>query len=64
MDRFERREVGIDKNAPDVDVIASGYEWICPVCNQFNKEIEYLQYYTCSNCSKGFPTNCPEHALG
>jgi len=63
MDRFERRKVGIDKNTPNVDVIASGYEWICPECNEYNKEIEWRLYYICGSCGKKFPTNEPEHAL-
>jgi len=25
-----------------VDLIASGYEWICPKCNAFNTEIEVV----------------------
>jgi len=25
---------------PEVDMIASGYEWICPGCECYNREIE------------------------
>ena len=64
MDRFEKAETGIDKNASDVDVTASGYERMCSECETYNKEIEWRPYYTCNNCDKKFPTNEPEHAMG
>ena len=47
-----------------VDVIASGYEWVCPVCGELNKEIEYLENYTCGRCKKNVETSPPEHAYG
>ena len=46
-----------------VDVIASGYEWLCPTCGELNKEIEYLEIYTCL-CGLSFETSLPEHAYG
>jgi hypothetical protein len=47
-----------------VELIASGYEWICPDCNQFNKEIEVLSHVTCSECRKGFYVSDYLHAYG
>ena len=47
-----------------VDVIASGYEWICPKCEYFNKEIEHTEQVQCNQCRRVFETNPPEHALG
>lgn len=49
-----------------VDIIASGYEWICPECNTLNKEIEYTERVKCSNpqCFTEFETDLPEHVMG
>ena len=46
-----------------VDVIASGYEWTCPICETLNKEIEHKEVVTCSrsDCRVSFKTNLPEH---
>ena len=37
---------------PIVDIIASGYEWICPKgeCANYNTEIEVRPYYYCGAC--------------
>lgn len=45
-----------------VDIIASGYEWICPACEHLQKEIEYMEEVICKECSKKFKTSLPEHA--
>jgi protein-arginine kinase activator protein McsA len=45
-----------------VDIIASGYEWQCPNCFRFNKEIEYKELVKCKTCKKTFEANLPEHA--
>lgn len=45
-----------------VDIIASGYEWICPDCNNLNYEIEVIEKVTCAGCGHIFETNPPEHA--
>ena len=47
-----------------VDVIASGYEWICPVCDYFNNEIEITGKVKCRGCKQTFKTNPAEHAYG
>ena len=46
-----------------VDIIASGYEWICPGCETFNKEIEITETVQCKGCGAVFETNPPEHAF-
>lgn len=33
-----------------VEIIASGYEWICPDCKHYNKEIEVTEHVTCEEC--------------
>ena len=47
-----------------VDVIASGYEWVCPKCGTLNKEMEYKPYYCCCKCAEEVQANLPEHAMG
>ena len=54
-----------------VDLIASGYEWTCPNCGKFHREIEATETVKCvcdkrhndCGCGKTFETNSPEHAL-
>lgn len=46
-----------------IDIIASGYEWICPDCGAFNKETGVHEIVECSGCGKEFETNPPEHAF-
>ena len=45
-----------------VDLIASGYEWHCPKCENFNREIEWKEHLRCSVCGTKFEANYPEHA--
>lgn len=47
-----------------VDVIASGYEWTCPECENLNHVIEYTETVMCEICGKSFSANYPEHAIG
>lgn len=47
-----------------VDIIASGYEWVCPKCEHFNMEIEYTEQVRCFLCERVFETNLPFHAMG
>jgi len=48
-----------------VDIIASGYEWICPECDTYHEVIEYPRSGTvqCEGCGKKFSTGLPEHAM-
>lgn len=55
-----------------VDLIASGYEWVCPKCGKLNHEIEVTETVTCHDdedcdgcgkgCGKTYETESPEHA--
>lgn len=47
-----------------VDIIASGYEWICPDCETFNTEIEITETVKCVCCDAEFETAPAEHAYG
>ncbi len=56
-----------DKEKPisgEVEVIASGYEWICsdPDCNKFNTEIEITEHVVCSKCGKKYTVDDYHHA--
>jgi hypothetical protein len=42
------------KSNEEVDVIASGYEWECPVCGQFHTEIEMKEPLVCHECKNKF----------
>ena len=55
---------GWDIEPDQVDVIASGYEWICPNCQHDNKMIEWTELITCSECSEHYEAKVPEHACG
>ncbi len=46
-----------------VDVIASSYEWECPVCGKLIREVAYSEEVTCHWCKKKFIANLPEHAF-
>ena len=48
-----------------VDLIASGYEWICPDpdCDALNHEIEIKDVVTCKECDKEYSVNSVEHAF-
>lgn len=45
-----------------VDLMASGYEWVCPECDTLNHEIEAKGKVTCAQCGTECETNPPEHA--
>lgn len=47
-----------------VDIIASGYEWICPDCEHYNTEIGFAEFVKCTCCKRVYETNPPEHAYG
>ena len=49
-----------------VDIIASGYEWICPHCDTLNKLSEYpsSQIVVCEQCGETCEAELPEHAIG
>lgn len=47
-----------------VDLIASGYEWTCPNCDDLNKEIGIAETVTCNNCNAAFEVAQTDHAYG
>jgi hypothetical protein len=50
------------KSKKTVELIASGYEWTCPRCRDFQREIEAKAKVTCGKCNTEFATDPPEHA--
>jgi hypothetical protein len=47
-----------------VDLIASGYEWICPGFQQLNNEIEITAKVSCKGYERIFSVKDSEHAYG
>ena len=45
----------------EVVVIASVYEWICPVCKLLNRVIAFSNKVVCQECDRTFDANVPEH---
>ncbi|MCK5615776.1 hypothetical protein KAR91_78660 [Candidatus Pacearchaeota archaeon] len=52
------------ENVPIVDVIASGYEWICPECEEMHEVIEFPRnpIVRCPDCGFKVELDLPEHA--
>ena len=48
----------------EVALIASGYEWICPVCELLKKEIEVTETVACKKCKRTFTVIDYHHAIG
>jgi transcription initiation factor TFIIIB Brf1 subunit/transcription initiation factor TFIIB len=48
----------------EVDLIASGYEWICPECDHRNTEIEIREEVVCKECGEICEVNQTHHAYG
>jgi len=46
-----------------VDIIASGYEWECPVCEFPNNEISVTPEVKCHNCEEIFKVENYFHAI-
>ena len=46
-----------------VNIIASGYEWTCPGCDELNNVICHTEMVTCK-CGKSYCTEDPDHARG
>ncbi len=42
------------KKVKSVQLIASGYEFVCPRCDTFNRVIEVTETVTCKKCYKTF----------
>lgn len=64
MKRKKKAEALRELVMETVDIIASGYEWVCPNCETLNDEIEVKEDVKCKRCGDYFVTNCPEHAIG
>jgi transcription elongation factor Elf1 len=60
IDTFERE---CQKEQEEVDLIASGYDWTCPSCGQWNTVIEIPsdEMVTCGTCEKSFKISMDFH---
>lgn len=47
-----------------VELIASGYEWVCPKCDCVNDEIEITEEVECDMCGFKFTVSEIHHAHG
>ena len=45
-----------------VELIAAGYEWTCPDCDELNCEIEITEQVTCAQCKRVFKVMDAYHA--
>ena len=59
----EARNNYINQLEESVDLIASGYEWNCPHCSHFNKEVEVGEHVACGSCSWIFVVGSVSHAV-
>jgi hypothetical protein len=55
---------GENNNYSSVQLIASGYEWICPKCDTLNHEIETTETVECDECETTFEVEDYHHANG
>lgn len=53
-----------EEEIESVELIASGYEWICPACEEINKEIEVNVAVTCKFCQNTYHVDDYHHAIG
>ena len=47
-----------------VELIASGYEWNCPKCENFNRETGVPEKVTCKECKTVCAVDDYHHAIG
>jgi hypothetical protein len=45
-----------------IELIASGYDWRCPECDEFNHTIEVVESVTCPTCKKTYSVRDYYHA--
>ena len=45
-----------------VELIAAGYEWVCPLCDALNREIEVTEKVYCPECDEWFEVADYYHA--
>ena len=47
-----------------VDIIASGYEFVCPNCDAYNTIVQTAIDVVCGSCKPTFEVDEIEHAIG
>ncbi len=53
----------IEVIAETVELIASGYEWVCPDCKRLNNELAVTEYVNCAKCNAKFEVTDHCHSL-
>jgi rubrerythrin len=54
----------MSKHIPkSVELISAGYEWHCPKCDEYNKEIEVKETVQCPTCKTTFEVSEYHHAM-
>jgi len=46
----------------EIELIASGYEWVCPGCDELNNEVEVLPEVVCRKCGRRYQVSDHNHA--
>ena len=46
----------------EVNIIASGYEWICPNCDFYNEIMEITEIVCCEGCHYKYKSGEAQHA--
>jgi len=68
QDAIAAKAVPVSARQPSepVELIASGYEWICPhdSCGEFNKVIEVREFVVCQKCKRRYRVQDYHHAIG
>ncbi len=52
----------INREDQAVELIASGYEWICPACDTTGHEIEVVAKVICKKCKREWEVGDYHHA--
>lgn len=51
------------KQLDDIELVASGYEWYCPKCNEMNNIPEVTEIVTCEKCNQLYATGYYHHVI-
>lgn len=64
IEQMAREKIQEEYDNAGVELIASGYEWICPKCETLNHEIETSSTVECDECHDIFEVRDVHHANG
>ncbi len=61
-DRVVLTDDEVDLELDTLEMVAEGYEWTCPLCEELNSEIESVPLVRCKWCQHPFEVDNLEHA--